>query len=77
MAHIAVNNFKSVGILVASRPKFQSFVFGKEGGTVEMKAHKAKLSIPKNCFPVKTEGTIQVCNGKNKTPYQSLKTAFL
>lgn len=61
MVQIAVNNFKSVGILVASRPKFQSFVVGNEGGTFEMKSNRARLKVPENCFSEKTEGTFQVC----------------
>lgn len=35
MIQTAINNFKSVGIIVASRPKMHAFTLGRDGGTVE------------------------------------------
>ncbi|XP_062613551.1 MAP7 domain-containing protein 3-like, partial [Saccostrea cucullata] len=66
MVHIAINNFKFVGILVASRPKFHAFTVGKEGGTFEIKSpQKARLTVPNDCFNEKTNGTLQITDKKH------------
>lgn len=61
MVQIATNNFKSVGIIVASRPKMHAFTLGRDGGTVETDSpNKAILTAPNGCFSEKTNGSIQV-----------------
>lgn len=61
MVQIATNNFKSVGIIVASRPKMHGFTLGRDGGTVETDSpNKAILTAPNGCFSEKTNGSIQV-----------------
>lgn len=61
MVQIAINNFKSVGIIVASRPKMHAFSLGRDGGTVETDSpNKTILTAPNGCFSEKTNGSIQV-----------------
>lgn len=61
MVQIAINNFKSVGIIVASRPKMHAFSLGRDGGTVETDSpNKTILIAPNGCFSEKTNGSIQV-----------------
>lgn len=61
MVQIAINNFKSVGIIVASRPKMHVFSLGRDGGTVETDPpNKTILTAPNGCFSEKTNGSIQV-----------------
>lgn len=61
MVQIAINNFKSVGIIVASRPKMHAFSLGRDGGTVETDfPNKTILTAPNGCFSEKTNGSIQV-----------------
>lgn len=61
MVQIAINNFKSVGIIVASRPKMHVFSLGRDGGTVETDSpNKTILTAPNGCFSEKTNGSIQV-----------------
>lgn len=61
MIQTAINNFKSVGIIVASRPKMHAFTLGRDGGTVETGSpNKAILTAPNGCFSEKTNGSIQV-----------------
>lgn len=61
MVQITINNFKSVGIIVASRPKMHAFSLGRDGGTVETDSpNKTILTAPNGCFSEKTNGSIQV-----------------
>lgn len=61
MVQIAINNFKSVGIIVASRPKMHAFSLGRDGGTVETDSpNKTILTAPNGCFSEKANGSIQV-----------------
>lgn len=61
MVQIAINNFKSLGIIVASRPKMHAFSLGRDGGTVETDSpNKTILTAPNGCFSEKTNGSIQV-----------------
>lgn len=61
MVQIAINNFKSVGIIVASRPKMHAFSLGRDGGTVGTDSpNKTILTAPNGCYSEKTNGSIQV-----------------
>nr|XP_019928509.2 SMY2 homolog 2 [Crassostrea gigas] len=68
MVQIAINNFKSVGIIVASRPKMHVFSLGRDGGTVETDSpNKTILTAPNGCFSEKTNGSIQITDKKHST----------
>lgn len=68
MVQIAINNFKSVGIIVASRPKMHAFSLGRDGGTVETDSpNKTILTAPNGCFSEKTNGSIQITDKKHST----------